>query len=92
MNEQYRNLIENKGPLWKAWRRSGNVVENKGSYASKAGILLKRKGLGAGDLGLDQPTRFQSEIPPLRSALGGNDKVRPAGAGLSSIRKGREEV
>jgi hypothetical protein len=23
--------------------RSGNVIENKGSYASKAGILLKRK-------------------------------------------------
>ena len=27
-------------------RRSGNVIENKGSYAPKAGILLKTKELG----------------------------------------------
>jgi hypothetical protein len=25
------NVIENKGPLWKTWRRSANVYENKGA-------------------------------------------------------------
>ena len=32
MNEQRGNVYENKGPLWKTWRRSWNVVENKGTY------------------------------------------------------------
>jgi len=27
------------------WRRSGNVAENKGTYADKAGILLKMQDL-----------------------------------------------
>jgi hypothetical protein len=30
MEEQSRNVYENKGPLWKTWERSWNVVENKG--------------------------------------------------------------
>jgi hypothetical protein len=28
---QRGNLYENKGPLWKAWRRSRNVYENTGT-------------------------------------------------------------
>jgi hypothetical protein len=43
VNEQSGNLIENKGPLWKTEGLSGNVTENKGGYALKAGMLLKRK-------------------------------------------------
>ena len=31
-NERCGNVDENKGPLWKTWWRSGNVVENKGTY------------------------------------------------------------
>jgi hypothetical protein len=36
-------VIENKGPESEAAWRSGDVIENKGSYPSKADILLKRK-------------------------------------------------
>jgi hypothetical protein len=43
LNEQRWNVYENKGPLWKTWGKSGNVIENKGSYASKAVMLLKSK-------------------------------------------------
>jgi hypothetical protein len=32
MNERRRNLVENKGALWKTRRGSGNVVQNKGTY------------------------------------------------------------
>jgi hypothetical protein len=46
VNELSGDVYENKGPLWKKQRRSGNVIENKGSYAPKPGILLKTKELG----------------------------------------------
>ena len=46
MNERRGNVYENKGPLWKTRAGSGNVAENKGSYASKAGMSLKRKEVG----------------------------------------------
>jgi carbohydrate-selective porin OprB len=38
-------VYENKGPLWKTGGQSGNVYEHKGSYRSKAGMLLKTHGL-----------------------------------------------
>jgi hypothetical protein len=31
INEQYGNVVEKKGPLWKTWRRGRNVLENKGT-------------------------------------------------------------
>jgi len=40
------NVYENKGPVFHGRDESGNVVENKGSYAVKAGMLLKRKDVG----------------------------------------------
>jgi hypothetical protein len=43
MNDRRGNVYENKGPLWKTVWKSGNVVENKGIYESKAGMLLKRQ-------------------------------------------------
>jgi hypothetical protein len=43
LTELTGDVIENKGPLWKTQGLSGNVVENKASYALKAGMLLKRK-------------------------------------------------
>jgi hypothetical protein len=30
LSERSRNVVENKGPLWKTWERSGNVHENTG--------------------------------------------------------------
>jgi hypothetical protein len=39
--ERRANVHENKGPLWKDYGRSGNVIENKGSYANFAGMSLK---------------------------------------------------
>jgi hypothetical protein len=35
------DVVENKGPLWKTGGQSGNVYENKDSYKSKPGMLLK---------------------------------------------------
>jgi len=67
------------------WGRSGNVAENKGTYAEKAGILLKIQDLvlwaGAGGwINLCGTTgRFQTEIPPLPPCFargqGRNDMV-----------------
>jgi len=42
-NELCANVYENKGSLLKTRGRTGNVVENKYSYADKAGMLLKIK-------------------------------------------------
>jgi hypothetical protein len=44
MKERSANVIENKGPTSEATGRSGNIVENKCSYAQNAGMLLKTKG------------------------------------------------
>jgi hypothetical protein len=41
LTERCGDLIENKGPEIEARWKSGNVTENKGSYALKAAILLK---------------------------------------------------
>ena len=35
------NVYENKGPAFSGPEQSGNVTENKGSYALEAGMLLK---------------------------------------------------
>jgi hypothetical protein len=41
INEQYGNVIENTGSFFHSSRRSGNVIENKDSYARNVGISLK---------------------------------------------------
>jgi hypothetical protein len=46
LTERAWDVIENKGPLWKTQGLSGNVIEKKGGYALKAGMLLKRKEVG----------------------------------------------
>jgi len=43
VNERGGNIYENKGPVFHSPRQSGNVKENKASYALKAGMLVKRK-------------------------------------------------
>jgi hypothetical protein len=43
MKERRGNVYENKGPLWKTGRKSGNVIEKTGTYGSKPGMLMKRK-------------------------------------------------
>jgi hypothetical protein len=40
------NVYENKRPVFSSPDLSGNVAENKSSYALKAGMLLKRKEVG----------------------------------------------
>jgi hypothetical protein len=45
LKEQCANVIENKGSGLDNRRRSGNIVENKCSYAQNAGMLLKTKGV-----------------------------------------------
>jgi hypothetical protein len=45
LNEQCGNVYENKGPALRIAERSGNPIENTGTYSLKAGTLLKRKGL-----------------------------------------------
>ena len=46
MNARRGNVIENKGSGFEDRQGSGNVTENKSSYALKAGMLLKRKDVG----------------------------------------------
>ena len=46
LNEQHANVIENKGSRLENRKRSGNAIEEKGSYAFKAGMSLKRKAVG----------------------------------------------
>lgn len=41
MNEQCGNLYENKGSIFHRQRRSGNVIENKDSYALKTGNVIE---------------------------------------------------
>jgi hypothetical protein len=41
MNERRGNVYENKGPLWKTWGRSWNVLENKGAYGFNPAMSLK---------------------------------------------------
>jgi hypothetical protein len=44
MNVQSGDVIENKRPDLTMQELSDNVIENKGSYALRAGMLLKRDG------------------------------------------------
>jgi hypothetical protein len=46
MSDRRGNVYENKGPAFSMPRQSGNVAENKDSYAYKAGMLLKIKEVG----------------------------------------------
>jgi hypothetical protein len=46
LNEQCGNVIENKGSRLENRKRSGNATEKKGSYAFKAGMLLKTREVG----------------------------------------------
>jgi len=41
MTERSGNVIENKGPLWKTSKRTGNVYENTGTYHDNQAMLLK---------------------------------------------------
>jgi hypothetical protein len=41
LNEQHGNVIENKGPALEDREGSGNLIQNAGSYALEAGMLLK---------------------------------------------------
>ena len=45
MKDRYGNVAENKGSVFTSPRLSGNVIENKGGCALKAGILLKTKAI-----------------------------------------------
>jgi hypothetical protein len=48
MKDRRANVYENKGPAFQGLQKSGNVVENKGSYALKPGMLLKTSMLAVG--------------------------------------------
>jgi hypothetical protein len=54
MNEQYGNVLENKGPHADNQVTSANVKENKPSYVRGAGISLKKKGIDAGRRRIDR--------------------------------------
>ena len=43
VDDRRPNVYENKGVLLKTHGRNGNVIENKDSYADKAGMSLKIK-------------------------------------------------
>ena len=43
MTGRFGNVYENKGPAFSNPAQTGNVIENKGCYALKPGMLLKRR-------------------------------------------------
>jgi hypothetical protein len=43
INERRTNVYENKGPVWETSGQSRNVIENKTTYWSYPGMLLKAK-------------------------------------------------
>ena len=48
MNDRRENVYENKGSAFQSLQKSGNVIENKDSYALKPGMLLKTNMLADG--------------------------------------------
>jgi hypothetical protein len=48
MNDRRANVYENKGQAFQGLQKSGNVIENKDSYALKPGMLLKTSMLADG--------------------------------------------
>jgi hypothetical protein len=44
LGELCGNVYENKGPVFHGREESGNVIENKGSYALKSGNVVEKKG------------------------------------------------
>ncbi len=44
LDELCGNVYENKGPAFHGREESGNVVENKDSYALKSGNVVEKKG------------------------------------------------
>ena len=61
LKEQCANVIENKGPGLEDRRGSGNVIENTASYALKAVMLLKRKGV-IGNAELHETSKWPSPL------------------------------
>jgi hypothetical protein len=48
VNDRRANVYENKGTAFQGLQKSWNVIENKGNYALKPGILLKTSMLADG--------------------------------------------
>jgi hypothetical protein len=44
VNDRCGNVYENKGSAFSSPWRSGNVIENEGSYALKSGNVIDKKG------------------------------------------------
>ena len=74
MNDRCGNVYENKGPAFSSPFRSGNVIENKDSYALKPGILLKISMLAVGLKPFFSPRspRLSTDAPldPARASAG----------------------
>jgi hypothetical protein len=68
MRDRCGNVIENKGPAFSSAAQSGNVTENKCSYAQNAGMLLKTNGV-IGNTELRATSKWPSGLP-------GSDQVR----------------
>jgi hypothetical protein len=70
LNEQYGNVIENKGSRLDDREAGGNVIENKCSYAQNAGMLLERKAVTVRVREVWSPQRTISRNPltPCKSA------------------------
>ena len=74
LKELRGNVYENKGPAFSSPFRSGNVIENKDSYALKPGILLKISMLAVGLKPFFSPRspRLSTDAPldPARASAG----------------------
>jgi hypothetical protein len=78
LNEQYGNVIENKGATLTNRQISGNVIGKKGSYALRAGMLLKGKEVGGKGRFQVSGLRIQGRKagPALRTSVSSGSGVR----------------
>jgi hypothetical protein len=79
MNERRGNVYENKGSVFHKRGQSGNATENKGSYALRAGMLLKTKYVSPKLSGI--PSCCVTSYP--MTAGHGNNHEGPVSVGLN---------
>jgi hypothetical protein len=71
LNEPCRNVIENKGSGLESRARSGNLIENKGTYAQNARMSLKTQlvpGRQLAEIGREYPPPVNATLAPATTA------------------------
>ena len=83
MKERCGNVIENKGSGLEDRKGSGDILENKCSYALKAGMLLKTKGVD----GMSYVVDGEERVPSVRCQV---SAFRCQGLGATCVLAGSQ--